>query len=146
MRWWRLAINWWRRKQEMGSHDFDIAISSKRQQLLAFAKQGSSRGRTLVSERGRAFQAEAIAQVIEQLRRRPKPISANISVHVVFCPPNKARRDLDNYFKALFDAMTQAGVWLDDSQIKRIEAEWGPVTKGGKVELRISEVMPCAAC
>lgn len=33
-----------------------------------------------------------------------------------------------------------------DSQIKRIEAEWGPVTKGGKVELRISEVMPCAAC
>ncbi|WP_424840318.1 RusA family crossover junction endodeoxyribonuclease [Serratia marcescens] len=53
---------------------------------------------------------------------------------------------MDNYFKALFDAMTQAGVWLDDSQIKRIEAEWGPVTKGGKVELRISEVMPCAAC
>ncbi|HFY9976717.1 TPA: hypothetical protein ACIIU3_000041 [Serratia marcescens] len=33
-----------------------------------------------------------------------------------------------------------------DSQIKRIEAEWGPVTKGGKVELRIGEVMSCAAC
>lgn len=102
--------------------------------------KGASRGRTLVSERGRAFQAEAIAQVMEQLRRRPKPISADISVAVVFYPPTKARRDLDNFFKALFDAMTQAGVWLDDSQIKHIDAKWGPVIKGGKVELRISEV------
>ncbi|MEB7893073.1 hypothetical protein NGK65_04925 [Serratia ureilytica] len=33
-----------------------------------------------------------------------------------------------------------------DSQIKRTEAEWGPATKGGKVELKISEVMQCAAC
>ena len=102
--------------------------------------KGASRGRTLVSERGRAFQAEAIAQVMEQLRHRPKPISADISVAVVFYPPTKARRDLDNFFKALFDAMTQAGVWLDDSQIKHIDAKWGPVIKGGKVELRISEV------
>lgn len=105
--------------------------------------KGSSRGRTLVSERGRAFQTEAIAQVMEQLRRQPKPISADISVAVVFYPPTKARRDLDNFFKALFDAMTQAGVWLDDSQIKHIDAKWGAVIKGGKVELRISEVVPC---
>lgn len=102
--------------------------------------KGASRGRTLVSERGRAFQAEAIAQVMEQLRRRPKLISTDISVVVVFYPPTKARRDLDNFFKALFDAMTQAGVWLDDSQIKHIDAKWGPVIKGGKVELQISEV------
>ena len=105
--------------------------------------KGASRGRTLVSERGRAFQAEAIAQVMEQLRRRPKLISTDISVVVVFYPPTKARRDLDNFFKALFDAMTQAGVWLDDSQIKHIDAKWGPVIKGGKVELQISEVVPC---
>lgn len=102
--------------------------------------KGASKGRHLVSERGRIFQAEAIAQVMEQLRRRPKPISADISVTVVFYPPTKARRDLDNFFKALFDAMTQAGVWLDDSQIKHIDAKWGSVIKGGKVELRISEV------
>ncbi|WP_421416416.1 RusA family crossover junction endodeoxyribonuclease [Serratia plymuthica] len=106
--------------------------------------KGASRGRTLVSERGRAFQVEAIAQVMVQLRRRPKPISADIAVEVLFYPPTRAKRDLDNYFKALFDAMTKAGVWLDDRQIKRIVAEWGPVTKGGKVELKISEVVPCA--
>ncbi|RLM13336.1 hypothetical protein BIY27_10720 [Gibbsiella quercinecans] len=95
----------------------------------------------VVSEKGRQFKAEAVAQVLEQLRRRPRSITGTVSVSVVLCPPNKARRDLDNYFKALFDAMTYAGVWLDDSQVKKIAAEWGPVTKGGKVELRISEVL-----
>ncbi|MBP0996674.1 RusA family crossover junction endodeoxyribonuclease [Serratia fonticola] len=103
--------------------------------------KGALKGRHLISERGRKFRTEAIARVLEQLRRQPKPITTNIAVTVVFCPPNKAPRDLDNYFKALFDAMTHAGVWGDDKQIKRIVADWGPVTKGGKVELRISEVV-----
>ncbi|MFV8907073.1 RusA family crossover junction endodeoxyribonuclease [Serratia fonticola] len=103
--------------------------------------KGALKGRHLISERGRKFRTEAIARVLEQLRRQPKPITADIAVTVVFCPPNNASRDLDNYFKALFDAMTHAGVWLDDSQVKRIAAEWGPVTKGGKVELSISEVV-----
>ncbi|WP_447882285.1 RusA family crossover junction endodeoxyribonuclease [Serratia fonticola] len=103
--------------------------------------KGALKGRHLISERGRKFRTEAIARVLEQLRRQPKPITTNIAVTVVFCPPNKAPRDLDNYFKALFDAMTHAGVWVDDKQIKRIVADWGPVTKGGKVELRISEVV-----
>lgn len=103
--------------------------------------KGALKGRHLISERGRKFRTEAIARVLEQLRRQPKPITADIAVTVVFCPPNKTPRDLDNYFKALFDAMTHAGVWLDDSQVKRIAAEWGPVTKGGKVELSISEVV-----
>ncbi|HAH9643406.1 TPA: RusA family crossover junction endodeoxyribonuclease [Escherichia coli] len=37
-------------------------------------------------------------------------------------------RDLDNYNKALFDALTHAGVWEDDRQVKRMLVEWGPVT------------------
>lgn len=36
-------------------------------------------------------------------------------------------RDLDNYNKALFDALTHAGVWEDDRQVKRMLVEWGPV-------------------
>lgn len=30
---------------------------------------------------------------------------------------------MDNYYKTLFDALTTAGVWADDSQSKRIEPE-----------------------
>ncbi|SQJ22202.1 Crossover junction endodeoxyribonuclease rusA [Serratia rubidaea] len=102
--------------------------------------KGSLRGRHLISDRGRKFNSEALASILEQLNRKPRALTCDLAVSVVFYPPSRARRDLDNYFKALFDAMTKAGIWLDDSQIKKLSAEWGPVTKGGKVELRISEV------
>lgn len=48
-------------------------------------------------------------------------------------------RDLDNYNKALFDALTHAGVWEDDSQVKRMLVEWRPVIPEGKVEITISK-------
>ncbi len=38
-------------------------------------------------------------------------------------PPDQRSRDIDNYNKALFDALT--GVWEDDSQVKRMLVEWG---------------------
>ncbi|MXD51941.1 RusA family crossover junction endodeoxyribonuclease, partial [Escherichia coli] len=43
------------------------------------------------------------------------------------------------YNKALFDALTHAGVWEDDSQVKRMLVEWGSVIPGGKVEITISK-------
>ncbi|EOC3440315.1 RusA family crossover junction endodeoxyribonuclease, partial [Escherichia coli] len=57
----------------------------------------------------------------------PKPTSAPASVEIVLFPPDNRIRDLDNYNKALFDALTHAGVWEDDSQVKRMLVEWGPV-------------------
>jgi crossover junction endodeoxyribonuclease RusA len=48
------------------------------------------------------------------------------------------RRDIDNYNKALFDALTHAGIWEDDSQVKRMLVEWAPQVPGGKVEITIA--------
>ncbi|MNC04143.1 Crossover junction endodeoxyribonuclease RusA [compost metagenome] len=106
---------------------------------------GPLKGRTLVSARGRAFQSEACAAIIEQLRRLPKPSSALAAVEIVLFPPDARRRDIDNYNKALFDALTHAGIWEDDSQIKRMLVEWGPVTQKGKVEITISKYEPAGA-
>ena len=96
----------------------------------------------LISARGRVYRSNAIAAVYEQLKRKPQPLTAELDVHVVLFPPTRARRDLDNFFKALFDSLTHAGVWVDDSQIKRISAEWGPVTKLGRAELTITDFKP----
>ncbi|EHX2466952.1 RusA family crossover junction endodeoxyribonuclease, partial [Escherichia coli] len=85
------------------------------------------------------FQSAACAAIIEQLRRLPKPTSAPASVEIVLFPPDNRIRDLDNYNKALFDALTHAGVWEDDSQVKRMLVEWGSVIPGGKVEITISK-------
>ena len=88
--------------------------------------KGAFSGKSLISAAGRKFQSAACAAIVEQLRRLPKPTSA-------------PARDLDNYNKALFDALTHAGVWEDDRQVKRMLVEWGPVIPEGKVEITISK-------
>ncbi|MNF17489.1 Crossover junction endodeoxyribonuclease RusA [compost metagenome] len=60
-------------------------------------------------------------------------------MHLVLFPPTRAKRDLDNFQKALFDGLTHAGIWKDDSQVKRMTVEWGPVTKDGKAEITITD-------
>ena len=90
--------------------------------------KGAFAGKSLISAAGRKFQSAACAAIVEQLRRLPKPTSAPASVEIVLFPPDNRIRDLDNYNKALFDALTHAGVWEDDSQVKRMLVEWGPVT------------------
>lgn len=62
-----------------------------------------------------------------------------LQVEIVLFPPDNRIRDLDNYNKALFDALTHAGVWEDDRQVKRMLVEWGPVIPKGKVEITISK-------
>jgi len=74
---------------------------------------------------------------MEQLKPRPAPITVNVEVSVLLFPPDKRQRDLDNYLKALFDSLTHAGVWGDDSQIKRFNVEWGKQVKRGKAEITI---------
>jgi crossover junction endodeoxyribonuclease RusA len=46
-------------------------------------------------------------------------------VEIILYPPDARRRDIDNYNKALFDALTHAGIWEDDSQVQRMLVEWG---------------------
>lgn len=100
--------------------------------------KGPLAGRHLISADGRKYQSAVSASVIEQYRRIPKPITAELDVAIKLFPPDSRRRDLDNYNKALFDALTHAHVWQDDSQVKRMLVEWGPTEKGGRVEITIS--------
>ncbi|HEN3374091.1 RusA family crossover junction endodeoxyribonuclease [Yersinia enterocolitica] len=102
--------------------------------------KGPLAGCHLISVKGRQFRSEALACILEQLRRVPKTITDPVAVAIVFYPPNLVRRDLDNFLKAPLDALTHAGVWADDSQVKKLMIEWGPIVKGGKIEIVISEV------
>ena len=68
--------------------------------------KGPLAGRHLISAKGRAYQSEACAAIVEQLRRLPKPSTSSAAVEILLCPPDARRRDIDNYNKALFDALT----------------------------------------
>ncbi|MDN8599036.1 RusA family crossover junction endodeoxyribonuclease [Citrobacter sp. S2-9] len=107
--------------------------------------KGPLAGRQLISADGRRYQSAACTAIIDQLRRLPKPSSVPAAVEIILYPPDARLRVLDNYNKALFDALTHAGVWEDDSQVKRMLVEWGPVVPKGRVEITISQYEPAGA-
>lgn len=101
--------------------------------------RGALKGRVLISENGRRFRLNVIADILEHFNgRTPKPITGDISLQLVLFPPTAHRRDLDNFIKAIQDALTHAGIWNDDSQVKHLDIEWGEKVAGGKSVVTIS--------
>ena len=54
---------------------------------------------------------------------------------------DKRKADISNRIKALEDALVQAGLMDDDSQIKVLHVYEGPIVKGGRCTLKIN-VLP----
>ena len=80
---------------------------------------------------------EAINQQVPGLE-----ICYNIAVSCQLYMPDKRKRDLDNYMKGLLDAVTQAGLWTDDSLIDQLTIYRGEKIKGGNVILTITAADP----
>ena len=45
------------------------------------------------------------------------PTDKRLSVTITLYAPNKRKYDIDNRVKAVLDAFTHAGVWVDDEQV-----------------------------
>jgi crossover junction endodeoxyribonuclease RusA len=73
----------------------------------------------LISKNGRVFRKNVYADVLEQ-HGLQSPMEGRLSVHIELFVPDKRKRDIDNYAKALLDALTHAGVWRDDEQVDRL--------------------------
>lgn len=96
-----------------------------------------ARGRTYISPQGVAFrEAVALAAKLHHV----KPLDGRLEVGVMLYPPDKRKRDIDNYgAKSLLDALTYAGIIVDDSLIDKLVIERGAIVKGGKCRVYISE-------
>ncbi len=81
-------------------------------------RSGPMAGRVIISEKGRNYRKRVQEQV-----GQVTPLAEKLSVDIVLCPPDRRRRDVDNCLKALLDSLTHAGVWNDDSQIKKLFIE-----------------------
>ena len=92
--------------------------------------------RTLISAPGREFRNQVEQTVMAE--RKALGIDSGVAVAVTLHAPDNRRRDLDNFGgKALLDALTHAGVWQDDSQVRRLSMEWGKNIRGGKAVVEI---------
>lgn len=70
----------------------------------------------LISKRGREYRAEVASTCSEYVGTFAD--DARLSVLVVLRPPDRRKRDLDNFCgKALLDSLMKAGIFADDSQI-----------------------------
>lgn len=107
----------------------------------------SVNGRTIMSKRGREYRKEARAAIANQLGNTGVVTTGDrLSVEVLLYPPDKRKRDIDNYNKALLDAITHTGrIWQDDSQIDALTVKRRSTAKGGYCVVNISEVSEEAA-
>lgn len=96
------------------------------------------RGRMLISAKGRQYRDDVLAAVLHADARRQ--FSGRLRVALVARPPDRRRRDVDNYLKAALDALTHAGVYLDDSQIDELTIKRGEVEKDGALEVYIDHL------
>lgn len=99
--------------------------------------------RTLISADGRAYKRNVGQAVLEQTvgqKIKHKPFLGRVSVELTLYPPDRRSRDIDNSTKAVLDALTDAKVWRDDSQVDELHIRRADVVRGGKAVVQITEV------
>lgn len=76
--------------------------------------------RTLLSRDGRRYR-ETVGVLLAGRVRQPLAIPLQAELHLY--PPDRRRRDWDNFQKGVWDALQHAGIYLDDSQVRRAVIE-----------------------
>ena len=96
-----------------------------------------------ISLKGKKYRAEVEAEVEQQLANLGViPFEHQLNLTVVVHMPDKRTRDLDNYMKALLDALTKAEVWTDDSLVDQLIIYRGARCYGGAIRLAIYDAGP----
>lgn len=94
------------------------------------------RNRQIISAKGRAYRKNAIKSIKDQ-GWYEEGVSGRLKVVIHLHPPSSHRRDVDNYSKAPLDALSHAGFWIDDSQVKILTIEMRNKIKGGKLKVYV---------
>lgn len=76
--------------------------------------------RTLISREGRAYRQNVCALLAGRIA---KSLSCALAAELHLYPPDRRKRDWDNFQKAVWDALQHARVYLDDSQVRKATIE-----------------------
>ncbi len=97
--------------------------------------RGSGRYRTAQYKLWRGDAQRALRQ------QSPLPhFQVAVSLVLTLGRPDKRRRDISNYIKAPEDALVEAGILDDDSQVEDVRARWSEDVTGCMIE--IEEIGP----
>lgn len=90
--------------------------------------------KTLISRKGREFR-ESVCSILA--KRDFQPLRGDLAVSIRLDPPDRRRRDIDNFLKAGLDALEHAGVYENDAQIAHLEIDRGDRVPKGRMIVRI---------
>lgn len=96
-----------------------------------------------LSDAGKAFRRQVIAEIIQQRSGLPAAaLRGRLAVTITCFPPDRRRRDVDNWAKAMLDAIEKSGlVFLDDSQIDDLHIKRGErCPNGGRSIVTVREL------
>lgn len=84
---------------------------------------------------GKNYKTAASFLIAKQMKeQRAVRIEKPCSIIVHFSPPDKRFHDIDNLYKILFDTLTYAGAWKDDSLCKeRYDCKFPPEKPGSLI-------------
>ncbi len=91
-----------------------------------------------ISKAGKEFKLAIQDYVIEN--SVPKLGDKRLQMQVTLYPRDRRKQDIDNRIKALWDALTDAGVFDDDEQIDILIVQRGEIRKGGGCLVMIDEI------
>ncbi len=91
-----------------------------------------------ISKAGRKFKLQVQDYVLDNAV--PKMGQKRLQMQVTLYPRDKRKQDIDNRIKALWDALTDAGVFDDDEQIDILIVQRGEIRKGGGCLVMIDEI------
>ena len=84
-------------------------------------------GHRVLSKKGRLYRQEAATLCL--LAQLPRPLLLPVRIRVDMCAPDRRRRDLDNIFKAVGDALQDAAALANDADIDELHIVRGPVDR-----------------
>ncbi|MFV2994084.1 RusA family crossover junction endodeoxyribonuclease, partial [Escherichia coli] len=87
-----------------------------------------------ISEAGKRYRRD-VALIVRQQRLKLN-LSGRLAIKIIAEPPDKRRRDLDNILKAPLDALTHAGLLIDDEQFDEINIVRGLPVPGGRLGIK----------
>lgn len=89
--------------------------------------------RTHKSERYKIWRRAAMNEIQAQ---RPKKIKGKFKISIDLCRPDKRKRDLDNYAKAILDVLEHMNVIENDSLCDGLFMTWGGQQDGATVSIK----------
>ena len=95
--------------------------------------------RVLISKRGREYK-QTVSDMIAAIDEPSFPLTTRLGISIMLHAPTRRKCDIDNYTKALFDALESAGVIENDNQFDQMAISRGEIIKGGRAVVNIYEI------